>query len=193
MSNINVVRAEHLLNNAGLTSALDHFERFNRQHPLYTRNYSLNIVSLVHDISLLTASKVISNDLLVSALFLRMVCNVNDYQIKQALSSANVFLGAHTVRLNPAKVISYMADQETNFAPLSNPGMTLHDAEVLTFLQQPASVIVDYAQKRTGRTRDDTISSLTQIAMSQRMYTRMGRLMLNAIGPDVIRALQGAS
>lgn len=195
MNRINVVKAEQLLNRAGLGAALDHFDRFNRPHSIYTRDYSLNVVSLVYDLSLLADIKNVSNDLLISALFLRLVANTDDYNIKHVLNSAKVFLGQNSrhMRLNSQKVLSYLSDQETNFPPLTSPAMTLHDAEILTFLMQPATNVVAFVSNRTGLSKSEATANLVALAVKQRMYTRMGRLMLQSVGPDVVLNLQGAT
>ncbi|QZE57424.1 hypothetical protein MPK71_gp215 [Erwinia phage pEa_SNUABM_1] len=185
MQRLSRIKAEHLLNRQGLRQALDYFDQTATSHPLYTRDFSLNVVLTSHAMLNIEQGPKLEINLLLASLFLRMPTS-SDYDFMQTVSAARRFFKTHRNIGNEDRVISYILDQETEMRPVTEMGNVLHDAEILTFLIQPPSSIIDFVQQKTGR---DVISSrlfLERIVVAQTMYTPLGRDMLRDLSASIL-------
>ena len=62
----------------------------------------------------------------------------------------------------------------------------LHDAEILTFLIQPPSSIIEYVRGKTGHDVESSRLFLERIVVSQVMYTSLGRSMLRDLSASIL-------
>ncbi|AQT28684.1 hypothetical protein YOLOSWAG_206 [Erwinia phage vB_EamM_Yoloswag] len=193
MYRINSIKGEVLLQRSGLSSALSFFDTHNKHHPVYTRDFSLNVVGLSHDILTLTSERLhIDHNLLAASLFLRIVAVDNLYSMPAALSLVKVF-GNTSHKIDGSSVTSFIRDQETPLAPMTDKGKILHDAEILTFFAQSPEVMIGHVCARTGQHIEEAVNNLVNVAVNQRMHTSVGRSMLIGLSDYVIRGLKGVS
>lgn len=191
MYNINSVKGELLLARIGLVTATQFFDKHNKQHSMYTRDFALNVVGLSHDILTLTSERLrIDHNLLAASLFLRMVAVEHKYSVASALNLVQVF-GNLSNKIEGPVITSYIRDQETPLAPLTDEGKILHDAEILTFFAQPSEAMINHVCNKIGKDIDFVVDNLVNLAVNQRMHTSVGRSMLIGMSPSVIRGLKG--
>lgn len=179
------IKAEHLLKRQGLHQALDYFDQTANSHPLYTRDFSLNVVLTSHAMLNIEQGPQLEINLLLASLFLRMPTS-SDYDFMHTVSAARKFFKLHRNIGNEDRVISYILDQETEMKPVTEMGSVLHDSEILTFLIQPPSAIIEFVRQKTGQ---DVISSrlfLERIVVSQVMYTPLGRDILRDLSASIL-------
>lgn len=191
MYNINSVKGELLLTRIGLASATQFFDKHNKQHSMYTRDFALNVVSLSHDILSLTSERLhIDHNLLAASLFLRIVAVDHKYSVASALNLVQVF-GNLSNKIEGPVITSYIRDQETPLAPMTEKGKILHDAEILTFFAQPSDTMISHVCTKTGHDVAFAVDNLINLAVNQRMHTAVGRSMLIGMSQAVIRGLKG--
>lgn len=188
---INSVKGELLLQRSGLSGATSFFDKHNKQHSMYSRDFALNVVSLSHDILSLTSERLhIDHNLLAASLFLRIVAVDQKYSIATAINLVQVF-GNTSNKIEGPVITSYIRDQETPLAPLTDKGKILHDAEILTFFAQPSAAMVDHVCTKTGKDPHFAVDNLINLAVNQRMHTTVGRSMLIGMSTSVISGLKG--
>ncbi|QYW03174.1 hypothetical protein pEaSNUABM13_00215 [Erwinia phage pEa_SNUABM_13] len=180
------VKAEHLLSRHGLRTALDYFDRTVASHPLYTRDYALDVVLTAHAMLNIERGPQVEINLLLAALFLRMPTADDEYDFKLMVESARAFFKHNPKTGNEERVIRYILDQETELKPITDMGSVLHDAEILTFLIQPAPSIIEFVRKRTGHDVHSSKQFLERIAVHQIMYTPLGREMLRDLSGSIL-------
>lgn len=191
MYNINSVKGELLLRRVGLASAISFYDKHNKPHSIYSREFALNVVGLSHDILSLTSERLhIDHDLLAASLFLRIVAVDQKYSMASAINLVQVF-GNTSDKIQGPAIISYIRDQETPLAPLTDKGKILHDAEILTFFAQPSSAMVNHVCLKTGKDQHYAVDNLINLAVNQRMHTMAGRAMLLGMSTSVICGLKG--
>lgn len=186
MHRLSRVKAEHLLSRQGLRTALDYFDKTATSHPLYTRDFALNVVLTSHAMLNIERGPQLEINLLLASLFLRMPTVDGDYDFPKTVDAARNFFKQYPDVGTEDRVISYILDQETDMKPVTDMGNVLHDAEILTFLIQPPTSIIDYVRRKTGK---DVISSrmfLERIAVSQAMFTPLGRDMLRDLSASIL-------
>lgn len=191
MYNINSVKGELLLQRIGLSAAMVFYDKHNKPHSMYSRDFALNVVSLSHDILSLTSDRLhVDHNLLAASLFLRIVAVDQKYSMASAINLVQVF-GNTSNKIEGPVITSYIRDQETPLAPLTDKGKILHDAEILTFFAQPSETMVSHFCLKTGKDHDFAVDNLINLAVNQRMHTPVGRSMLIGMSPAVIRGLKG--
>ncbi|QZE58776.1 hypothetical protein pEaSNUABM28_00219 [Erwinia phage pEa_SNUABM_28] len=185
MQRLSRIKAEHLLIRQGLRQALDYFDQTATSHPLYTRDFSLNVVLTAHAMLNIEQGPQLEINLLLASLFLRMPTRP-EYDFMHTVEAVRRFFKRYPNIGNADRVISYILDQETEMRPVTAMGNVLHDAEILTFLIQPPSSIIEFVQQKLGR---DVIGSrlfLERIVVSQTMYTSLGRDMLRDLSASIL-------
>ena len=180
------IKAEHLLSRQGLRIALAYFDRTATSHPLYTRDFALNVVLTAHAMINIERGPLLDINLLLASLFLRMPTVEGDYDFPSTVQAVRNFFRDNPDTGSEDRVISYILDQETDLKPVTDMGDILHDAEILTFLIQPPASIIEFVRRKTGK---DVISSrmfLERIAVSQKMFTPLGREMLRDLSASIL-------
>lgn len=180
------VKAEHLLSRQGCKAALDFFDRTATTHPLYTRDYALDVVLTAHAMLNIERGPKLEINLLLAALFLRMPTLYNDYNFHSSVDAARSFFRHHPIVGNQERVVAYILDQETEMRPVTEMGSVLHDAEILTFLIQPPSAIIEFVRGKTGHDVNSTKMFLERIVVTQAMYTPLGREMLRDLSASIL-------
>ena len=151
----------------------------------------MNVVGLSHDILTLTSERLhIDHNLLAASLFLRIVAVENSYSIPSAINLVQVF-GNTSNKIEGPVITSYIRDQETPLAPLTDKGKILHDAEILTFFAQPSQTMISHVANKTGKDHHFAVDNLINLAVNQRMHTNVGRAMLIGMSGSVIGGLKG--
>lgn len=179
------VKAEHLLARHGLKRALDFFDRTAAAHPLYNRNFALDVVLTSHAMLNIEHGPQVDINLLLASLFLRLPVS-SDYNFKEAVGATKKFFRQNPTIANEERVISYIQDQETELRPVTELGNVLHDAEILTFLIQPPSAIIEFVRVKTGHDVESSRMFLERIAVNQTMYTPLGRDMLRDLSASIL-------
>lgn len=186
MHRLTVIKAEHLLSRSGLRCALDYYDRTAAHHTIYSRNFALNVVLTSHLLLNIERGPQVEINLLLASLFLRMTTTEEKYTFAHTVNAARNFFRQHPDVGSEERVLSYIYDQETQMQPVTDMGNILHDAEILTFLIQPAPAIIEFVKNRTGH---DVLTSrlfLERIVVSQAMYTPLGRDILRDLSASIL-------
>ncbi len=183
------VKAEHLLSRHGLKKALDYFDRTAAAHPLYTRDFALGVVLTSHAMLNIERGPQLEINLLLASLFLRMPTH-EEYDFQDTVSSVRTFFRLYPGVGNEDRVISYILDQETELRPVTEMGNVLHDAEILTFLIQPPSAMIEFVRVKTGHDVLAVKMFLERIVVSQAMFTPLGRDMLRDLSASILLDLR---
>lgn len=179
------IKAEHLLTRYGLTKALDFYDRKAAAHPLYTKDFALSVVLTSHAMLNIEQGPQVDINLLLSSLFLRMPTSA-DYNFQHTVDATRNFCKLNPNVGNSERVVSYILDQETAMRPVTELGTVLHDAEILTFLVQPPSAIIEFVRVKTGHDVESSRMFLERIAVHQTMYTPLGRAMLRDLSASIL-------
>ncbi|ARW58853.1 hypothetical protein HOS33_gp213 [Erwinia phage vB_EamM_Y3] len=179
------IKAEHLLMNQGLRKALDFYDRHAAAHTLYTRDFALNVVLTSHAMLNIESGPQVDINLLLASLFLRLPTS-SDYNFKHTVDVTRSFFKQNPITGNGERVLAYILDQETEMRPVTDMGSVLHDAEILTFLIQPPSSIIEYVRGKTGHDVESSRLFLERIVVSQVMYTSLGRSMLRDLSASIL-------
>ncbi len=179
------VKAEHLLNRHGLRQALSYFDRTSAPHPLYTRDFALDVVLTSHSMLNIEHGPRLDLNLLMASLFLRMPTG-NDYVFQNTITATHNFFRHHETDCEEDRVVSFILDQETELKPVTEMGCVLHDAEILTFLIQPPASIIEFVRTRTGHDVEGSRMFLERIVVAQTMHTTLGRDMLRDLSASIL-------
>ncbi len=162
----------------------DGFRRNTVGQALYTQEFGFTCLGLVRAIHAEEYHEPAPMSLCLAALLLRMPhAQQATYKIDRTIELLR------TNNIDERDIYLYEEQQSTE-APSTDASKSLHDAEILTWLTSEPDAMVEYVTERTGSDRSAAIRNLRNVLKAQKMYTKIGKRMLENISPTVSLTLE---